>query len=92
MKKIFLISILFFTLYNTSNATLTTPGIVSPFNGATNQNPNVQIDWSSVTGATNYEFKLGTNPTLSGVPDNLLVAIVIITHLNYSLELLITGR
>jgi len=68
MKKFILISILFFTLYNTSNATLTTPGIVSPFNGATNQNPNVQIDWSSVTGATNYEFKLGTNPTLSGVP------------------------
>jgi len=66
MKKFILISILFFALCNTINATLTTPGIVSPTNGATNQAPNVQLDWSSVTGATSYEFKLSTDPTLSG--------------------------
>ena len=50
----------------TAKATLTTPSIVSPSNGATNQTPDVMIDWSTVTGATIYQYRISTNPALTG--------------------------
>ncbi|MEI6766116.1 MAG: hypothetical protein WCM76_10765, partial [Bacteroidota bacterium] len=58
----FILALFSFTVH----ATLTTPSIVSPSIGATNQTPDVMIDWSSVTGATIYQYKISTNPALTG--------------------------
>ncbi|MFH2142621.1 MAG: T9SS type A sorting domain-containing protein [Bacteroidota bacterium] len=33
-------------------------GPVAPSNGATGQNPNVMIDWSGLTGVTNYQYEI----------------------------------
>ncbi len=65
MKKSILIFILLIAFCNAINATLTTPGIVSPSNGATGQAPNVQLNWSSVSGATFYEIMYDVNSSFT---------------------------
>lgn len=35
-------------------------GLVAPANGALNQNPDVMIDWSGISGATNYQYEIDT--------------------------------
>src|SRR3990172_6913226 len=47
-------------------ATLNTPTLTSPAIASLNNDPNVLLDWSSTTGATAYEYKVSTNPGLSG--------------------------
>ena len=65
MKNFFL-TLLVAVLFGTNIfAALSIPTLSSPANGASDQNPNVSIDWGSVSGASYYEFKLGTDPSLT---------------------------
>jgi hypothetical protein len=64
MRPYFFLLFLVFT-FSSSAQTLNTPSLVSPANNATNQSPNVLIDWGAVTSATTYEVRYGTDPTLT---------------------------
>jgi len=64
----FLLSVGFTLMFGVAQATLTTPAIVSPGNGAINLAPSTLLDWSASTGATGYEYKLSTNAVLAGEP------------------------
>jgi hypothetical protein len=57
---LFLIDVLFFCTYS-AYASLPTPTISTPSNGAVSQNPNVTLYWNSVSQANQYEYKLSTN-------------------------------
>ncbi|MFH0895476.1 MAG: T9SS type A sorting domain-containing protein [Bacteroidota bacterium] len=67
MKKRILF-ILFAAVVNISAAfaLLTTPVQVSPTHGAIGQNVNAFLDWNTSVGASWYEVKVGTSPTLAG--------------------------
>lgn len=64
MRIYFFLLFLVFT-FSSSAQTLNTPSLVSPANNATNQSPNVLLDWGAVTNATTYEVHYGTDPTLT---------------------------
>jgi hypothetical protein len=57
-----------FAFATNSFAILSTPSLVAPSNGAVNQAPNELLDWGFSSGATAYEYKLGTVSSLNGVP------------------------
>ena len=62
------ISILFSIFcYLQTFAILNVPSLVSPANGSTNNAPNEILDWGTSTGATAYQYKLGTIASLTGV-------------------------
>ena len=65
MKKMFL---LFMAIMcgSFAFAILPTPALVTPAQAAINQDVNVTLDWGNVTGATYYEYKLSSNPLLTG--------------------------
>ncbi|GAB4281311.1 MAG: hypothetical protein Kow0068_05750 [Marinilabiliales bacterium] len=65
MKKYILITTALIVFVQFSFATLSIPVQISPSSGATNQYPNVQLDWSSVSGAELYEVRIGTDPTMT---------------------------
>ncbi len=48
-------------------AILNVPTLLSPINGSTNNAPNEILDWGTSTGATAYQYKLGTIASLAGV-------------------------
>lgn len=50
----------------TAHATLTTPGNLSPANGATNQSADALLNWGNVNQANAYQYKVSTDPTLTG--------------------------
>jgi hypothetical protein len=51
---------------NTWNfSTLSTVANVAPANGSVNQNPELIIDWSAVTGNTGYIYQLDTSPNFN---------------------------
>lgn len=64
MRQYFFLLFLAFS-FSSSAQTLNTPSLVSPVNNATNQSPNVLLDWGAVTSATTYEVRYGTDPTLT---------------------------
>jgi hypothetical protein len=64
MRPYFFLLFLVFS-FSSSAQTLNTPSLVSPANNATNQSPNVLLDWGAVTSATTYEVRYGTDPTLT---------------------------
>lgn len=73
------LTIVLILLFRSSTfANLLTPTIVWPTNGSTNITPNSYIEWTSITGATAYEFKLSTNATLN------LASIVTINGLSHT--------
>ncbi len=47
-------------------ALLLQPSMGLPTHGAVSQAVNVMLDWGTSTGATYYEYKLSTSPTLAG--------------------------
>ncbi len=64
MKRIYLS--LFLTLsISLMKAALPTPILVSPINAATNQDSDVLLDWSPVTGANAYEYRIAANPAMN---------------------------
>jgi Secretion system C-terminal sorting domain len=66
LKK--LLTIILFTFsFCPSFAILNTPVLLSPLNGSTNNSPSEPLDWTGVTGATSYEYKLSTDPGFTGV-------------------------
>ena len=71
MKKSVL-SILFLFSVNFLFGMLDTPMLLSPQNGLSNQEPNVLLDWSAVTGANIYQCRIGTNPLLNNNQVNVL--------------------
>jgi hypothetical protein len=52
-------------LFNSAFALLNTPNQLSPTNGGINQEVNVILDWSAVTGATGYNYQYDTSPTFN---------------------------
>jgi len=66
MKKSYLLFLMFALWSSLTYATLPTPALVSPAHGASSQDVNVMLDWGASTGATYYEYKLSTNPALTG--------------------------
>ncbi|HBG69420.1 MAG: hypothetical protein A2W93_15410 [Bacteroidetes bacterium GWF2_43_63] len=66
MKKLFLAGIAAMLLHFSSFALLVTPSMVSPVHGSTGIAVNIMLDWSTSSGATYYEYKLSTSPTLAG--------------------------
>jgi Secretion system C-terminal sorting domain len=46
-------------------ASLPTPSLSSPSNGANNQPVAMNFSWSNVSGATNYELRLALNPSFT---------------------------
>jgi Secretion system C-terminal sorting domain len=64
MRPYFFLLFLVFS-FSSSAQTLNTPSLVSPANNATNQSPNVLLDWGTVSSATTYEVRYGTDPTLT---------------------------
>ena len=64
--KISLISVFFILFWLQGFSTLTTPTLVSPSTGSLNNSPDVLLDWSTVTNATGYEYKLSTDAGLAG--------------------------
>ena len=65
MKK-YIIAILLLINLSPVFALLNTPAITAPANGSINNAPNVLLDWSAITGATGYEYKLSTDAGLIG--------------------------
>ena len=66
MKKLFLAGIAALLLHASSFGLLVTPSMVAPSHGSVGQVVNVMLDWGTSTGATYYEYKLNTSPTLAG--------------------------
>ncbi len=66
MKKLLLAGMAIMLLHFSSFALLVTPAMVSPAHGTTGAAVNVMLDWGTSTGATYYEYKLSTSPTLAG--------------------------
>ena len=65
-RKITSLLFLFGVLVNTAIAVLPTPLITSPADGSSGNPANTIIIWYNVTGATSYEFKINTDPALTG--------------------------
>ena len=66
MKKIITL-LLSIICYLQVSAVLNVPSLLSPANGSTNNAPNEILDWGTSTGATAYQYKLGTIASLAGV-------------------------
>jgi hypothetical protein len=75
MKKIIhvLAALFCFLAVNPAFALLTTPSLVIPLNGSTNISVVSLLDWSFINGATEYQYKLGTNATLLGVNSQTVI-------------------
>ena len=65
MKKS-IVAILFLLYLTPAFAVLNTPSLSAPSIGSLNNDPNVLLDWTAITGATGYEYKLSTSPTFLG--------------------------
>ena len=65
MKKYLLTAFCVFNLTR-AFAILGTPSLVAPVFGSQNNSPALLIEWSGVTGATDYEYKLSTDSLFSG--------------------------
>jgi hypothetical protein len=79
----FLLTIISFFKSITVFAVLTTPSLFSPQNAATNQAPDVLLDWSGVNGATAYEYRISKNSDLS----NAILFSISGTSLDYASNL-----
>jgi hypothetical protein len=67
MKKYFVaIHLLFLLKLTPAFAILNTPTLIAPIIGSLNNEPNVLLDGSSITGATGYEYLISTNSNLVG--------------------------
>ncbi len=71
---IYLLLILLYPLNHLEAQSLATPTLTAPSVGSINNYPNVILDWSAVSGATAYEYKLSTNSNLSSVPSASVTA------------------
>ena len=67
MKKLLLLNVLLCLQLSFAMAQLNTPNLILPANNAIFISPNETLDWAAVTGATTYEYKLGTIANLAGV-------------------------
>ncbi|HPE99733.1 MAG TPA: hypothetical protein PKY63_03610, partial [Bacteroidales bacterium] len=70
MKKLLLAAVAALLLHAPSFALLVTPSMVAPSHGSVGQTVNVLLDWGTSTGATYYQYKLSTSPTLAGATAN----------------------
>jgi hypothetical protein len=61
-----IVAILFQVCLTPAFANLTTPNLTAPVIGSLYNEPNALLDWSGVTGATDYEYRLSTNSNLVG--------------------------